>query len=80
MFNDGSASMSLKFDKLPKYITVAPLQATLDPGKKETITITYDSSKIKKEGNYKTQFFVLVNNNTIPDVDNKIVVSGAVTK
>jgi len=80
LYNNGSASMALKFDKIPKYIAVAPLQATLEPGKKETLTITYDSSKIKKEGNYKTQFFVLVDNNKTPGIDNKIVVSGAITK
>ena len=80
MLNDSSSSMSLKFDKVPKYITITPAQATLEPGKKGTFTVTYDTTKLKKENNYKSQFFVLVNNETKPSVDNKIVVSGIVTK
>ena len=79
MLNDGSSLLSLKFDKLPKYITVTPAQVSLESGKKETLTVTCDASKLK-EGNFKNQFFVLINNDKKVSPDNKIAVSGTVTK
>jgi hypothetical protein len=82
MMNNGSTELSVKFDKLPKYVSVTPAETSLAPGAKTSIMVTYDASKLKKDGNYKNQFFVILNDNVNnkPAVDNKITVSGTVTK
>lgn len=81
IMNDGSSTLSVKFDKVPKYVTVMPAEATLAPGAKSKVSVMYDSSKLKKEGNYKSQFFVVANDKDGKiSSDNKISVSGTITK
>ncbi len=80
IMNNGTGQLKLTFDDMPKYVSVLPAEVTLGPGVKSTISVSYDSSKIKKEGNYKGQFYIHINGNKAKSADNQVTVSGTITK
>ncbi len=75
MYNNGKAPLLVRFSKVPSHLTVVANPATLQPGAKGEITVTYNGGAAKDWGARTDDVFVLLNNESRIASDRKLVVS-----
>jgi hypothetical protein len=80
VLNTSKSSLSVRFDRVPAHLLVVANPATLQPGVKGEIQITYKGSTIKDWGARNDDIYVLLNNESRIASDRKIVVSANIVE
>lgn len=75
VINNGKTPLSVDFDKVPRHLSVTMIPATLAPGEKGKIEITYHADRAKDWGIRRDEFWVKLPFSDKPQPQNKITVS-----
>ncbi len=79
VYNSASAPISLKFDKLPKYITVTTDPVAIPAATAAKMTITVNAKMAQKYGKFNDIFNIIVANDVKGAANNKFTVNGVFT-
>jgi hypothetical protein len=74
IYNTGTSTMSLSFDKLPKYITANCEPLMIGPNNTGRIAVIFNGAEAKTYGKHTTKFNVIVNNDKKNSTNNTISV------
>ncbi len=77
IFNAGKTALTLRYNNLPKYITIKTEPATIPANTEGKLVITFDPAIAKAYGKYEGNIGVIVNNNASVE-NNKIVYQAVV--
>lgn len=78
VFNTGNMPMSLQFDKLPQFISIATEPVAIQPNNKGKIKIKYDAALANVYGSQKNDINIIVNSDTKNSANNIITITGKI--